>query len=176
MYNCDICNMSFNTYRGLNGHKRMHGPTNGGYSVSRKKKILPTCTCKQCGITKTYDPLKSTGQFCSSKCCGRYKIEQTSRELVEKGLVSTNTTLKRYLIFVRGEKCEECNCGSEWNGKPLSLQVDHIDGDSDNNFPSNIRLLCPNCHSQTDTFSARNKKNTKRNKYLQKYKSEKKQK
>jgi 5-methylcytosine-specific restriction endonuclease McrA len=41
--------------------------------------------------------------------------------------------------------------------KPLRCQVDHADGDSTNNKLENLRLLCPNCHSQTDTFAGRNK-------------------
>ena len=42
-----------------------------------------------------------------------------------------------------------------WNGKPLSLQVDHTDGNNKNNFPNNVRLVCPNCHSQTETFAGK---------------------
>jgi len=58
---------------------------------------------------------------------------------------------------VLGRKCSSCDLPGEWNGKPLALQVDHIDGDRTNNDLSNLRLLCPNCHSQTDTFAGRNK-------------------
>jgi hypothetical protein len=48
-------------------------------------------------------------------------------------------------------------CGiSEWNGKPITLELDHIDGDSSNNVRDNVRLLCPNCHSQTDNWRGRN--------------------
>lgn len=51
-------------------------------------------------------------------------------------------------------------CGiSEWRGERLSLQIDHIDGDTKNNNLDNLRLLCPNCHTQTDTYCGRNKKN-----------------
>ncbi len=50
-------------------------------------------------------------------------------------------------------KCDECGCPPAWNGKPLTLQLDHIDGDRSNNARANLRLLCPNCHSQTPTFS-----------------------
>lgn len=50
-------------------------------------------------------------------------------------------------------RCEWCSVGSTWNNKPLTLQVDHIDGDSQNNEAENLRFLCPNCHSQTDNFS-----------------------
>ena len=48
--------------------------------------------------------------------------------------------------------CAECGLLPEWNGKPLTLQVDHIDGDRFNNVLENLRFLCPNCHAQTETF------------------------
>jgi len=52
-------------------------------------------------------------------------------------------------------KCSECEI-LDWNGKPLSLQLDHIDGCNTNNRLDNLRILCPNCHSQTSTFAGRN--------------------
>jgi RNA polymerase subunit RPABC4/transcription elongation factor Spt4 len=84
--------------------------------------------------------------------------------------------LKRYLAEKHGENCKLCGLGNNWNGMPLVLQLDHIDGDSDNNFPTNLRLLCPNCHTQTENFGAkgqgsRYKKDTKRNSYLREYKT-----
>jgi hypothetical protein len=42
-------------------------------------------------------------------------------------------------------------------GKPLVVEVEHKDGNSENNAPENVCLLCPNCHSQTDTYKAKNK-------------------
>lgn len=48
--------------------------------------------------------------------------------------------------------CEECGI-SEWQSKPLTLHLDHIDGDNVNNSLDNLRILCPNCHTQTPTFS-----------------------
>lgn len=65
--------------------------------------------------------------------------------------------IKRKLIESRGYKCEECSL-TEWRGKSITLEMDHIDGDSSNNIDSNLRLLCPNCHSQTKTW--KKKKNT----------------
>lgn len=56
--------------------------------------------------------------------------------------------------------CSECRIGPEWNGKPLVLTLDHINGKNRDNRISNLRLLCPNCHSQTDTFAGRNSKKT----------------
>jgi hypothetical protein len=53
-------------------------------------------------------------------------------------------------------ECSVCKT-FEWNGNPLSLQLDHIDGDSSNHLLENLRLICPNCHSQTDTWCGKNK-------------------
>ena len=51
----------------------------------------------------------------------------------------------------------ECSiCGiNEWRGGKLNLEIDHIDGNSSDNSLSNLRFLCPNCHSQTHTFGFR---------------------
>lgn len=50
------------------------------------------------------------------------------------------------------DQCVACGIGPEWNGKPITLQLDHIDGNKFNNLRENLQILCPNCHSQTDTF------------------------
>ena len=63
---------------------------------------------------------------------------------------------KGYLEF----KCKICDI-KEWNNKPISLELDHIDGDRNNNKLENLRILCPNCHSQTPTW--KNKRNLKKN-------------
>lgn len=54
-------------------------------------------------------------------------------------------------------ECNICKI-NEWNNEEISLQLDHIDGDSSNHNKSNLRLLCPNCHSQTNTWCGKNKK------------------
>lgn len=70
----------------------------------------------------------------------------------EKGV-----SLKRALLDEgRGEYCDMCGIGAEWNGFPLSLQVDHINGQRWDDRRDNLRFLCPNCHSQTETFSGKN--------------------
>lgn len=50
-------------------------------------------------------------------------------------------------------------CGvSEWMGKPLNIELDHIDGNRSNHKKENLRMLCPNCHSQTETYRSKNNK------------------
>lgn len=67
------------------------------------------------------------------------------------------TTIRRYFLELVPYKCLICGL-SEWLGKPLVLQVDHIDGDDRNNTLENLRLLCPNCHTQTDTWGVQKDK------------------
>lgn len=56
------------------------------------------------------------------------------------------------------EKCQECGLKNEWNGRHLTLQIDHINGISNDNRLENLRFLCPNCHSQTSTFAGKSNK------------------
>lgn len=58
---------------------------------------------------------------------------------------------KTALIAERGHKCECCVL-TEWNGIPITLELEHTDGDRQNNTKENLKLLCPNCHSQTPTW------------------------
>lgn len=60
-------------------------------------------------------------------------------------------TIKKRLIKERGHQCERC-LRTEWFDIPITLEVDHIDGDTDNNEYHNLKLMCPNCHSQTPTW------------------------
>lgn len=124
--------------------------------------------CIECGANITYQPSQSTGKFCSNKCQHAHQFKLVKEPEVGLGTVSNTPTLRRYLMKHRGASCEKCGT-SDWMNAPITLQVDHIDGNSDNNLPVNLRLLCPNCHSQTDTFCGRNLKNSSRATYKRRY-------
>lgn len=63
------------------------------------------------------------------------------------------------LIKLRGHKCENCGL-TEWQGQPIKLEVHHKDGNRSNNELNNLQLLCPNCHSYTETFCYKTKHQT----------------
>jgi hypothetical protein len=67
--------------------------------------------------------------------------------------------LKKRLLKegIKENKCDICGI-TEWNDEEISMQLDHIDGNSHNHILSNLRMVCPNCHSQTNTYCGKNKK------------------
>lgn len=99
--------------------------------------------------------------YCSNVCQWRYQYKKYIERWKSGKVVKTKNIsgyLKRFLIETFGEKCSLCG----WNEKnPLThrvpIEVDHIDGDADNNRENNLRLVCPNCHSLTPNFRNLNK-------------------
>jgi len=128
--------------------------------------------CRGCEKEFDYCTYNRNGHYCSNKCQSDYQFRTITIPKILLGEVSWRTTLKRFLIHRDGEICVDCQNDGTWQGKPLSLQVDHINGDSDNNLPENLRLLCPNCHSQTPTWTGRRKKNSKRSQYMAEYRKQ----
>lgn len=84
----------------------------------------------------------------------KYKLEEV---LIENSPVSRHVLI-RYLnrFNVLEYKCALCGNIGEWQGQLLTLQIDHINGIRNDNRKENLRWLCPNCHSQTETFCGRN--------------------
>ena len=89
-----------------------------------------------------------------------YMYQNNTALPLEKILIKDSeynrTKLKTRLVKegLKEYKCECCGI-SEWNGKPLTLQLHHINGIHNDNRLSNLQLLCPNCHSQTENFGTR---------------------
>ena len=83
----------------------------------------------------------------------KYSLEEI---LVENSSYANISRLKQRLIN-EGKmeyKCQKCGI-SEWLGNPLTLQLDHINGVNNDHRLTNLRFLCPNCHSQTDTYAGK---------------------
>ena len=92
------------------------------------------------------------------------KSQQISLDKILKGdfpFYGTNNLKKRLLKSgIMENRCEICNI-TEWMDKKIVCELDHIDGNSRNHKLENLRILCPNCHSQTLTYSGKNIKNKK---------------
>jgi hypothetical protein len=92
--------------------------------------------------------------------CGEYeRPEKIPLEEILQGKHPSYQTykLKKRLIEtgIKKNQCEECSL-INWRDKPLSIQLEHIDGNRHNHLLENLKMLCPNCHSQTPTFCAKN--------------------
>ena len=166
---CDICKKTFMTAKQLSGHKSIHRE-NGRYSVSRKRH--KPSICLNCDKEIPYNK-NTKNKYCSSVCFNQMCYNTIESKLRLGEHISTKT-LRKYILKKFDYKCCLCELGEWWNNKKLSLHLDHIDGNSDNDDILNLRILCPNCHSQTETHGNKRGmivKHTKRNEYLRKYKS-----
>ena len=118
--------------------------TNGGNSLLILKKRI-----KELNIDTSH--FKSNNGNRSSV---KYSLEEI---LVEDSKYQNRTSLKARLIKenLLEYKCKDCGIDS-WREMPISLHLDHINGINNDNRITNLRLLCPNCHSQTETYSGKN--------------------
>lgn len=80
----------------------------------------------------------------------------------KEGFVNETLTLTQWRRYTQRDDsslyhCSECGVGDLYNGKPLTLQLDHRDGNPANNVQQNFRWLCPNCHTQTPTWGKKSR-------------------
>jgi 5-methylcytosine-specific restriction endonuclease McrA len=108
-------------------------------SIEHKEKIAQSLT----GISKS--KIKNEDVFIENS--------NYARQLIKKRIIKQK--LFEY-------KCECCGLTDIWNNKKISLQLDHINGVNDDHRLQNLRFLCPNCHSQQDTYASKNRKNPNR--------------
>ena len=123
-----------------------------------RKKSTKKQYCINCGAEIIS---KHKQKYCSNKCQGEYqrKIKyeyylKNQDEFVGKEI--TYQWLKKIILEEQNHRCDICNIEDSWNDKELHFILDHIDGDATNNKRENLRLICPNCDSQLDTYKSRN--------------------
>jgi hypothetical protein len=163
---CDViggdrkfCNTSCSA---IFNNEKIHG-------ILNKPKIRITYFCLNCnkelkGKNKTY---------CNNKCNGEY-IRKLSIEKWKNGELKgigisgkMNTYLREYLFQKFENKCFKCGwCEINEFTKKIPLEVEHIDGNSENNKEENLTLLCPNCHSLTSTYKGANRGNGRHNRMI----------
>jgi len=117
-----------------------------------------TFKCLSCG-QENKKKRNTANKYCNNKCQHDYQHKLVIDKWKQGDYKSTqhNKHLKRYLLEQR-EGCYECGI-TEHNSKPITLELDHLDGNWTNNKEENLRMLCPNCHSQTPTYKNRNRGN-----------------
>lgn len=123
------------------------------------------------GNYKTVDNLVKKFKLDTSHWTGQghlrgKKCEWAKSNYETKDLLTENNTFQTFKLKQRllkegiiQNKCSECGV-SDWNGKALNMHLDHINGINNDHRLENLRMLCPNCHSQTDTYCGKNKNKT----------------
>ena len=117
--------------------------------------------CLNCN--KEFDFKRMTkNKYCGHSCQQEFQRKEYIRlwklgeKNGERGLGQTSLHIKKYLFEKYNNTCTCCGINS-WNKKPIVLEVEHLDGDSTNNKEENLTILCPNCHSQTQSFKGANR-------------------
>jgi hypothetical protein len=135
-------------------------------------RVAPALRCDWAAIGAYYDSGHSAaecrarfgfGRDAWAAAIGRGAITPRPRlEPIEAILASGKRRSRQHVkarLLMAGLKEQRCEgCGlTDWLGLPISLELHHVNGDGQDNRLTNLRLLCPNCHSQTDTWGGRNK-------------------
>ena len=111
--------------------------------------------CLNCGSL-----IPNRNVYCNNKCQGEYSTKITFTKIENGDTSFYGDTYKKYLIYKFGNKCMKCSW-DEINPTTglVPIQLEHKDGNSENNNLNNLELLCPNHHSLTPTYGALNKGN-----------------
>jgi hypothetical protein len=154
---CLECKKEFETTK---GNEKIFCNHSCSATYNNKKRVRKIKSKKnlKCLCCDNFFKIKNKNQkFCSNNCSSFYIRSEIFKkiELGENNLNSKN--YKNYLIHKHGEKCMECGwCEKNIYSNKIPIELEHIDGNSENNELNNLKLLCPNCHSLTPTYKALN--------------------
>lgn len=138
-------------------------------NLTSKRKYEKYIKCKNCN--KDFENnARGNRQYCNNTCKSEFDKNEKFN-LIKNGKNDLSSKwYKKYLIEYYGERCMECDwCERSKYSKNIPIELEHIDGNSENNDLKNLKLLCPNCHSLTPTYKALNKGNG-RHKRMRRYK------
>ena len=155
---CPVCDKIFLTKQNKKYSKTTcSNICSNKFFIRRIKKTPNTFKCINCNNEDTF-VASSKNKYCCIRCKIDFEYKTQTLPRFNKGAIFNRIILKKVLTKLYGYKCMVCGLKT-WLDKTVSLELDHIDGNSSNNDSSNLRMLCPNCHSQTPTWKARNKGN-----------------
>lgn len=140
--------------------------------IPKPKFTIDFCvTCKN-EYRKSY---KNLSGCCSQKCYAGIKSNKLYQNFLSTIQFIYNPNYspkyKSYFLKEQNNLCAICSKPNEWENKILVFVLDHIDGDAGNNMRENLRLVCPNCDSQLDTFKSKNKNSARNQKRYGGYKT-----
>jgi 5-methylcytosine-specific restriction endonuclease McrA len=157
MVKCKKCGLEFVPQKGLKSYCSLSCRNSRKMTEEIKKKISE-------GVMKHIDKNGKNIFLYTQETYN--KISKTRKNNEKIKLLNENfddlswERLRKRILIEQDYKCNKCGL-SEWFGKTLSLEIDHIDGDHNNGNRNNLEALCPNCHSITPTWRGRNIKNQK---------------
>lgn len=118
--------------------------------MSNPKK--PRAKCKRCN----QECARPKGVYCTNACQRLFEWEQRKNAALQSGCFINVYNAKRYLLEIYGTTCNICGL-MEWNNQSMPVIIDHVNGNYQDHRIENIRLICPNCDAQTDTYKGKNK-------------------
>ena len=121
------CGMSFNRFKRRAKKLELYNPNQGRKGISR-----PNESRAKFSLSEILDGKHPTFQTYKLKC-----------RMLREGLIEN--------------KCDVCDVKDTWQGKPIRIHLDHINGIHSDHRRENLQMLCPNCHSQTSTYCGKNK-------------------
>ena len=126
--------------------------------------------CPNCGneFTPSKNGRGGVTECCCQPCAAELKSKRNYQEYLKDNSIADGRrnmqSFKKFFLEEQKHKCSICGIEDTWQDKPITFVLDHVDGNADNNNRENLRLVCPNCDSQLDTYKSKNK-NSARAKY-----------
>jgi len=153
MKNCKKCNIEFEPKKGLINYCSLECRNSRVWSDEDK--------LKKSNSAKNSDKVKASAEknklVIDFKKIGEYNKQRANDKILNEKFENLSfERLKKRISLEQNGICNRCEI-SEWMGEPITLELEHKDGNHYNNQRENLECLCPNCHSLTPTWRGRNK-------------------